>query len=419
MTAETVPGDAEGPARRPHWLENERVLLYPALILLTAFLGLLAMLAARVIAGWIDPASQPLGNDFIAFWSAARLAVEGRPAAAYDMSVLTAVHQAAIPGVYDFVLPWHYPPTFLLVVYPLGLFPYFVALGLFLGVMAGFWAVLIRRMFADPRAWAVAAAFPAGLWNLAAGQNGFLTAGLAGFAFLALDRRRPLLAGALIGLLAIKPHLAALFPLALLAERQWRSLAAAAVTVVVFSALSVAAFGWSTTAAFLHDLTLVPRQLENHEINWLQVPSVCVAALSLGLAPRSAAIMHGGVALAAAICVWFAWRAETAPAEAKFATLSAASLLVSPYVFYYDLTWTGLAIAWLALLGLRAGFRRGQREFLAAAWLASGLAGAYNILDVQLGLLLPLALTAVGTWYALSPRAAAGDPVPAGATIRG
>jgi hypothetical protein len=47
--------------------------------------------------------------------------------------------------------------------------------------------------------------------------------------------------------------------------------------------------------------------------------------------------------------------------------------LVSPYLFYYDLTWAALAVAWLALLGLKYGFYRFEREILLFAWLAPAL----------------------------------------------
>jgi Glycosyltransferase family 87 len=99
-------------------------------------------------------------------------------------------------------------------VVPLGLLPYPEALAVFLGATGALWAAPVRRLLPDARAWIVAAPTPAGLINLADGPNGFLTAALAGFALLLLDRR-PAIAGALVGLLAIKPHLAVLFQVAL------------------------------------------------------------------------------------------------------------------------------------------------------------------------------------------------------------
>jgi hypothetical protein len=394
--------DAESSSpRRLHWLARERVLLYPSLSLLAFVIVSYAIWVFYTFPNLVDPKGTPLGLDFLAFWGAARLAVEGRPEAAYDWDALTATYRAALPALREIRLLWHYPPTFLLVVLPLGLLPYLAALGVFVAATVAFWATLIRRMFDNPIAWIVAAAFPAGLLNFLNGQNGFLTAGLAGFAFLALDRR-PALAGVSIGLLAIKPHLAVLFPLALFTDRQWRAIAAAAATALAFTGLSIAVLGWATMQAFLLDLPAVTGLIDAGRQKWFQIPSIYVFALSLGLPPRAALGVHALVALGAAGGVWAAWRAPEAPREAKFAALGAASLLVSPYVFFYDLTWAGRAIAWLVKLGMRRGFGRGEREFLAAAFIVSALPiVGYHITGVQLGWVLPLALTSLGTWKSL------------------
>jgi hypothetical protein len=378
------------------------VLLYPCLALLALYAGLMGTRFARSLPDLVDPLGRPIGNDFIAFWSAARLAVEGRPAAAYDPSAIAAMHRVAVPALQNTVLPWHYPPNFLLVVFPLGFLPYLPALGAFLAATVALWAALIRRMFADPRAWVVAAAFPAGLYNFGSGQNGLLTAGLAGFALLMLDRR-PVVAGCLIGLLSIKPHLAVLFPLALIADRRLRCFAAAAAAALAFTALSVTVFGWATIPALLHDLSTVRGLIESPS-RWSMIPTVFIFGLSLGMVSTAAIVLHAVVALGAAGCVWFVWRAAEAPREAKMATLCAASLLISPYVFVYDLTWTGLAIAWLYRLGMRSGFRWGEREFLAAAWIASGLPRVfYDVSGIQSGWLLPLLLMIAGVLRAFRP----------------
>ena len=59
----------------------------------------------------------------------------------------------------------------------------------------------------------VALAFPAALWNITAGQNGFLTAALYRRHLLGLLERRPALAGICLGLLTYKPHFGLLFPI--------------------------------------------------------------------------------------------------------------------------------------------------------------------------------------------------------------
>ena len=65
---------------------------------------------------------------------------------------------------------------------------------------------------------------------------------VAGLALL-LMRSRPVLAGILLGLLTAKPHLALLFPIALVCARSRRALAAMALSAVLLALVSLAAFG--------------------------------------------------------------------------------------------------------------------------------------------------------------------------------
>ena len=189
---------------------------------------LLSLMFALVAGVWtiaslphlIDPMGKPVGYDFMAFWSGGRMALDGAAADAYNPLKIIEAHRLAIPQVETLYL-WHYPPPYFLAVAPLGAMPYLLALAAFLGLSLWIWAPVSRAAAPDPRAlWAIIA-LPAGLICLIHGQNGFLTAALVGGALLLLDKR-PWLAGALIGLLVIKPHLAVLFPIALIASGRWR-----------------------------------------------------------------------------------------------------------------------------------------------------------------------------------------------------
>ena len=413
MTAQTGAGAAIGdaaPSDTGHWLNAERVRVYCWIIV---------GIAAVLFAGWlglslpqmVDPAGKPFGYDFIGFWSAARLAVEGRPEAVFDWPLLKAVQHAAVASKPSEFFPWSYPPTFLLTVAPLGWLPYAAALPAFVLGTAALWTALVRRVLPDRRAWIVAAATPAALITLLIGQNAFLTASLAGFALIWLDRR-PVVAGVLIGLLAIKPHLAVLFPLALLVEWRWRTIAAAGATALLFAAASIAVFGWPVVTAFLQNLPVIARATEAGAAPLGKMPSALAFALLLGAAHWAAWGLQGMVALFAAGAVWWAWQGRGAPFEAKAAALIAASMLATPYLFYYDLLWSTLAIAWLALLGMRTGFRRGEREILLFAWVAPAMMPPVAMLTgVQIGfpamlLLLLLALRRTGSGVGvLSPAA--------------
>jgi len=366
------------------WPIGERVFVYSA-IGLTIFLIAFAVWTALSLPELIDPRGKPVGYDFMAFWSAARLALDGRPEAVFDWEAIEAIHRSAVPGLAGMLFPWHYPPTFLLAVLPLGLVAYPVALAGFLLTTVGLWAALVRRITAAPRAWVVIAAMPAGLFNLLDGQNGFLTTALAGFALLLLDKR-PRLAGVLIGLLAIKPHLALLFPLALIASGRWRSFVAAALTVTFMVAASLMTFGWDTTAAFLAYLPRMRAIADNGWVPWGLMPSAYVFALSLGVPTWGAATLQAAVLCFAALCVWRAWRCPTAPFEARAAVLLSASLMVSPYLFSYDLMWAGLAVIWLSRLAVRSGSLQWEGMILLAAWIAPLLmAPVHWLAYVQIG----------------------------------
>ena len=365
--ADTGPMEG-GAASPPHWLDEERLRVY-SWMLVTIFAVVFIVWFAISLPGLVDPRGKPIGYDFMAFWSAAQLALAGRPEAAFDGPTIAAVQHEVVKFLPNIWFPWHYPPIFLLVAVPLGLLPYPAALALFVLGSAVLWAALVRRILPDPRAWIVAAATPAGLITLVDGQNAFLTAALAGFALLSLARQ-PVAAGILVGLLAVKPHLAILFPLALLAEGHWRAIIAAALTVLALSLASLLLFGWASWAAFLDHVAISQAMADQGAVPWGTMPSPFVFALSFGVPVRWAGVLQGLVALFAAFCVWRSWRNPEAAFEAKAATLAAGSLLVSPYLFYYDLTWAALAIAWLAQLGLRRGFHHGEREILLLAWLA-------------------------------------------------
>jgi len=371
-------------ASAPHWLNEERIRVYSWMIVVI-FAVIFVVWLGLSLPSLVDPRGKPFGYDFMGFWSAARLALAGRPEAAFDWNAISAVQHAAVPQAPGLFFAWFHPPTFLLVVLPFGLLPYPAAVAVFMLGTAALWAVLVRGVLPDRRTWIVAAATPAALISLLIGQDAFLTASLATFALIWLDRR-PIAAGVLIGLLAVKPHLAVLFPLVLVAEARWRTFSAAAVTVVAFVAASIAAFGWPLLAMFVDNLPVIQHLADTGSAPLSKMPTALAFALSLGAPVAVAAGLQAAVALFAAGCVWRVWRRRTAPFEAKAATFLAGSLLVSPYLFYYDLLWAAPAIAWLAMLGLRSGFRRGEREIMLFAFLVPVLMPPVQMLTaVQLG----------------------------------
>jgi hypothetical protein len=116
-----------------------------------------------------------------------------------------------------------YSQTFLLVLAPLALMPYGYAFIVWDAVtLLGCVAVVYLIVRRTP-AIALALASPFTAWNFIAAQNGFLSGSLLGLSLWFLDRR-PVVAGIFIGCLTYKPQYGILFPIALVASRQWRAI---------------------------------------------------------------------------------------------------------------------------------------------------------------------------------------------------
>ena len=362
-----------------HWLDAERVTVYPR-ILVTLF-GLAALAYAATLRDLVDFRGKPFGADFITFWAASYLGLSGRAVEAYHVSAIGVAERVAVPAA-DSVFAWFYPPPFFLAILPLALMPYLVALVAFVGTtLTGYLLVLGRVLRRRDAAWLVAA-FP-GLWVcLAHGQTGFLTAALAGGALTVL-RRRPLMAGLLIGLLAaFKPQLALLFPIALIAAGSWAALGMAALVMIGAFGVSVAVLGLPTLFAWLDSLKVARIALEVGALPLVKSPTTFAAARLLGAPVEVAYVLHGFVALAAAAAVWLVWR-SVAPDPIKAAVLMTATFLATPYAFDYDLVWLVFPIAWLALAGMAEGWRRWDREVMLATYLvpvvATVLAGLTRV----------------------------------------
>ncbi len=387
-----------------HWLNSKRLTVYSlAFISVYLFLGVYLILKFK---HGVDPQGIPLGCDFIVFWGASHLALAGQAAGVYDPHLLLVAEKAALPGIgFATASPWQYPPMFLLLVLPLALLPYFAALVLYLAGTAWLYVSVVGKILPRPEVLLPLLAFPAVFINTGGGQNGFLTTALISGALLLLQSR-PALAGVLIGLLTIKPQLGLLLPLALVSGRYWRTLFFACVTAATFLMVSLAVLGVDTLDAFLSRLPVVAGWLSDGILPLKKMPTV-FALLRLLDAPAAVAYaVQGAVALGVAAAVILVWL-RRGDASLRAAALIVGSLLVSPYLYDYDLVWLAPALAWFTEYALRRGWRRGEREMLVAAWLLPGVVLLlYNTLHVQLASLVLLA------FFVMIVRRALGDALP-------
>lgn len=373
---------------RKHWLNRERLTLYPRLFIAFYLLAGLWMIASSH-AG-VDSQGRPLGTDFIAFWSASHTWLHGTASDAYDVAKLTLAQKAAIPASMS-VYGWFYPPTFYLLILPLALLPYAASFALFTGTTLCAFIALLQRVAKRPKALSLALAFPGVFVNLIQGQNGFLTAAMAAAALMLLGRR-PAAAGVMIGLLAIKPHLAVLFPVALLAAGYYRTALLAALSTCVFVAVSIAVVSPDAAHAFMNSLALARIALEQGALPWNKMPTMFALMRLLGFGLDSAYLVHATLALLVTVAVGWIWRRSPSP-NLKRAALMTGTLLISPYLFDYDLVWLAFPLAWTTARALEHGWLPFEREVLVAAWLAPMLGPAIALATgIQTGPLFTVAL---------------------------
>jgi hypothetical protein len=266
------------------------------------------------------------------------------------------------PNGCSFIAHFDYPPTALMVTWALGFMSYVAAYAVWTVATFLVYGSAVFSVIPRPAALIAAIASPAALKNIQLGHNGFLTAGLIGMSLVLLERR-PWLSGVLLGLLTYKPQFGVLFPLALLASRNWRALAGATAATLVLGAIAAMVFGYRTWPSFLFSLSGRNASLSPDKDIQLWLESVYGLLHWAGSGKRLAWTVHLMVAIGAALAVCAVW-AKPIPHALKAANLCIASLLVSPYALPYDLCILSIAAAFLMSDGLAHGFLAGERAIV-------------------------------------------------------
>ena len=285
--------------------------------LLEAFTVVLLLCAsAAMVVIQLNPV-QPLGVDFAPIWAAAF-----NPDGAYDIAAVTQIQSEAL-GMRLGPRPFAYPPTALLLFAPVGLIPFFPAYILFVSLA---FALFVGASLRAGAPWWVAA-FPPVIILLHVGQPTLLAGGLILAGFCLSDWR---IRGLLFGLaVAIKPQLCLFLPLALLIDRDWRTIALTGAVAIALAIAATAAFGisiwseWLTATRDLRDFVLSSPSLSANMIH-------------------TNPILFG---IPAVLLVWFARKAEAAT---RFSATMGAALLVLPYAMNYELALLAPAVAFLS-----------------------------------------------------------------------
>lgn len=327
------------------------------------------------LAGWALYAFAlrgQIGEDSMVFHTAARAWIIGDGARLYDGYWLTDQINARFAGWLAAPIklhPWMYPPSFLLMVLPLGILPFAAAFLLAQGVGLALIAAAACAQVAARR-WMIASLLlsPATAVNVLLGQNAFLTGALL-IGGAGSMRRFPVASGVLLGLLSYKPQFCLMIPVALLAGRHWRAAATAVLTAMTLVLTSTALFGsglWETWIGLVTGHGSLS-QAWAHEAR-LNGTSVYACVSWFGVPPDAASLVQLLAILAAAAAVYIAYR-RIMPDELRLAVLLAATFVAAPHSANYDAILLSVA-ATLLVARLPDGCQKvGDPVLACALWL--------------------------------------------------
>ena len=366
---------------------------------------------------WIlDDKGLGIPIDFVNVWSAGKLVLDGHPALAYDWDIQKQVQIAVLGQSYEGNFAWHYPPPFLFVAALLAHFPYAVAFIGWAAISLVPYLAVMRAIVGRPFGWLLAAAFPVVLTNTLVGQNGFLTASLIG-GTLYLMPTRPVLAGICLGLLSYKPQYGLLFPLVLIAASQWTVFFTAGVVAAAMAFVSWLAFGTETWQAFFHWLPMFSQAfLTEGRAPWGKMQSIFALVRYFGGTEQLAWVFQWIMNGAVAVLLVLMWRSSRIGYPLKAAALAAGFLLVTPYLFLYDMMVLATALAFLVRIGLSEGF---QPYELPALGLVAALLMFYPLVGAPTGFgatLVVSCLIARRCGFRRSDAASSATPIPGLAT---
>src|ERR1700704_396144 len=361
---------------------------------------------------WIfDAKGLGIPTDFVNVWSAGKLVLDGHPALAYDWDIQKQVQVAVLGQSYQGNFAWHYPPPFLFVASLLAHFPYAVAFIGWAAVSLVPYLAVMRAILGRPFGLLLAAAFPVVLTHTLVGQKGFLTASLIG-GTLYLMPTRPVLSGICLGLLSYKPQYGLLFPLVLIAASQWTVFVTAGVVAVAMAAASWLAFGTESWQVFFHWMPMFSQAcLTEGRAPWGKMQSIFALVRYFGGTEQLGWIFQWTMSGTVAVVLTLMWRSRRIDYPLKAAALAAGTLLITPYLFLYDVMVLAIAVAFLVRIGLSQGF---QHYELPALGLVAALLLFYPLVGAPTGFVATLIVSGLiagrcGLWH--SRAASSANPV--------
>jgi len=293
----------------------------------------------------LNSSGDPIGGDYIAFYAAGRVVLNGDGAHLYDHATVSSLQQAALDGrIPEFYDAFRNPPFFALPFVPLALLPLLPSFGLwavlnFACLAAALWLLLDVVPELKPR-WrglaAVVFAFGPVYFGIIDGENATLSLLLYVLIYCSLLRGQDRAAGVWAAIGLFKPQLFVVFPLIFVATRRWRALAWYVGTAVVLGIVSLAVVGFDGMIGWLR--ILVDMETGNATRNaWRMHSLKSFFDLLAPGQPLASMLIFAAVAAGLLVVLYRAWR-WSSDLPLLWALSSATGVLVDPHLVDYDLT---------------------------------------------------------------------------------
>jgi Glycosyltransferase family 87 len=309
-----------------------------------------------------------LEGDFALYYVFARIGLRHGWGSLYDLSAQRQEWHAFGPTLF---YPEIYTPPLAWLVAPFALLPFQFAIALWtVGLVAAlvltWWLCAPRTRWPERLAHlAIAFALAPVAFGLLLGQVVVVVAAAVAGAWWLIRRQRPFTAGLVLALIALKPQLAFLVPLALLASGRRRAFAGWVTGSGAILAVCLLTLGIDGLWAYGSRLVAASNSLDAFVV---PVQLTLAGFLGGGLMAHTAQL---GVI---AITLVFCWRRRANGPEFPIAAGLCASLLVTPFVHSQDLAML-LPAAWLSLRTAWSPFERtlGVSGYVASLLLATPL----------------------------------------------
>lgn len=277
-------------------------------------------------------------NDFRLIYGAALAAWTNGYSHLYDLAAQKAATESLSPGIYW--QPYLNPPPLAWLATPFLSLPFEVALLAWSALLLLAAWIAWRLTAPGPRLTRLAhlalflGVFPTA-FGLMVGQPVALVAAVVAASWWLAEHRRPLLAGVVLSLIVLKPQLALLVPLCLIAAARWRILLAWLTSSAVIGAIALLMLGGDGLQRYRDVLSLASQ--------WAPTRTFAVAG-PLGLGLQTFAVEG----LVIAIAAFASWQHRHGDVGRLYATGVVASLLFTPYVGFQDFAMLIVA-SWLLI----------------------------------------------------------------------